>query len=30
MYRMVKKFGSKKVWREGCLARFGEKNFGEC
>jgi len=24
---MVKNFGSKKVWRKGCFARFGEKTL---
>jgi len=27
---MVKNFGGKEVWRKGCFARIGEKNFGEC
>jgi len=26
---MVKNFGGKKVWRKGCFASIGEKNFGE-
>jgi len=29
-HRIVKYFGGKNVWRKGCFARIGEKNFGEC